>query len=253
MLGAVNHLTAKLIGQAQMLTETDWLYRTDKDTLFDCIWWEGRGSDRKFRLLACACYRRHWHRLAQGDRTAIETLEHYADGAASAADLERTSLVDLVDIELPLMVGNSSEVREVVGYCLDRACGFAIGTARQNVNDLELNAPGGPEPEIEAFFAAIGKREREVEDTERAAQAGLFRCLFGNPFRPVTLDPAWRTPAVLALAGTIYEERRFDDLPVLADALEEAGCTTADVLGHCRGPGPHARGCWPVDLVLGKS
>ena len=86
--------------------------------------------------------------------------------------------------------------------------------------------------------------------------APLFlRDIFGNPFRPVTLDHAWlrwNDGAAVAIAQRIYDERRFQDLPILADALEEAGCTSGDILEHCRGPGPHVRGCWVVDLVLGK-
>jgi len=80
----------------------------------------------------------------------------------------------------------------------------------------------------------------------------ILRCLFGNPFRPATLEPAWQTATVHGLAQAIYEERGFDRLPILADALEEAGCTNADILAHCRGSGSHARGCWVVDLLLGK-
>ncbi|MBN9521069.1 hypothetical protein J0H58_21550 [bacterium] len=79
-----------------------------------------------------------------------------------------------------------------------------------------------------------------------------MRDIFGNPFRPVALDPAWRTEAVVALAAGIYADRAFERLPVLADALEDAGCDHADVLTHCRGAGPHVRGCWVVDLFLGK-
>ncbi len=80
-----------------------------------------------------------------------------------------------------------------------------------------------------------------------------IRCIIGNPFRPVVCDPSWRTSTVVGLAAAIYADRAFDRLPILADALEEAGCANADVLAHCRGPGPHARGCWVVDLILGKS
>jgi hypothetical protein len=69
----------------------------------------------------------------------------------------------------------------------------------------------------------------------------------------VTFEPAWCTPQALALARTAYEERRFEDLPLLADALEEAGCTDEAILSHLRGPGPHVRGCWALDLVLGRS
>ena len=69
------------------------------------------------------------------------------------------------------------------------------------------------------------------------------------------IDPqwvAWNNETVLKLAQTINADRAFDRLPILADALEEAGCTDADMLQHCRGPGPHVRGCWVVDLLLGK-
>src|SRR5205814_6145026 len=88
---------------------------------------------------------------------------------------------------------------------------------------------------------------------EQAAQAALLRDIVGNPFRPVTTDPAWLTSDVVAIAMSIYAERAFDRLPILADALQDAGCQNADVLGHCRGDGPHVRGCWAVDLVLGKA
>jgi hypothetical protein len=79
-----------------------------------------------------------------------------------------------------------------------------------------------------------------------------LRDIFGNPFRPASLAPAWRTPAALKLAEAIYDERAFDRLPILADALEEAGCNDADILTHCRGGGDHVRGCWVVDWILGK-
>jgi hypothetical protein len=82
-----------------------------------------------------------------------------------------------------------------------------------------------------------------------------LRDLFGNPFRPVSVDPRWlrgNDAAVVKVAQGIYEECAFDRLPILADALEDAGCDQADLLGHLRGPGPHVRGCWAVDLLLGK-
>ena len=84
-------------------------------------------------------------------------------------------------------------------------------------------------------------------------QAEIVRCVLGNPFRPVVADPAWLTPTAIAIADSLYRDRAFDRLPILADALEEAGCTVADILLHCRQPGEHVRGCWAVDLVLGKS
>jgi hypothetical protein len=85
----------------------------------------------------------------------------------------------------------------------------------------------------------------------------LLRDIFGPlPFRAIALDPAWLTwnhATVHAIAGRIYDERTFHDLPILADALEDAGCTDPDILAHCRQGGEHVRGCWVVDLILGKS
>ncbi len=82
----------------------------------------------------------------------------------------------------------------------------------------------------------------------------VIRDIFGNPFRPVTVDPAWLTSDVLALARGIYAERAFDRMPILADALQDAGCDNEDVLTHCRdASAPHVRGCWVVDLVLGMA
>jgi hypothetical protein len=81
----------------------------------------------------------------------------------------------------------------------------------------------------------------------------LLRDLFGNPFRPVTFSPEWRTDTVLALARGMYVSRDASALPILADALQEAGCDNEDILRHCRSEGPHVRGCWVCDLVLGKA
>ncbi len=86
-------------------------------------------------------------------------------------------------------------------------------------------------------------------------QAFWLRDIIGNPFRPVAANPAWlawNDEAIPKMAQAIYDERAFARLPLLADALEDAGCTEAEILAHSRGPGPHVRGCWVVDLLLGK-
>ncbi|MFO0806182.1 MAG: hypothetical protein U0791_24025 [Gemmataceae bacterium] len=80
----------------------------------------------------------------------------------------------------------------------------------------------------------------------------MLRDIFGNPFRPVAFDPSWRTSTAVAIAKGMYESRDFAPMPLLADALQDAGCEHADILDHCRGPGPHVKGCWVVDLVLGR-
>jgi hypothetical protein len=86
---------------------------------------------------------------------------------------------------------------------------------------------------------------------ESAAHCDIIRDIFGNPFHPVAADPAWLTATVVALAEAIYAERAFERLPILADALEDAGCSEA-FLSHLRGPGPHARGCYVLDVLLAK-
>src|SRR5262249_49189611 len=93
------------------------------------------------------------------------------------------------------------------------------------------------------------------EKREQTHQSALLRCIFGNSFRPILLDVTWlhgHEGTVLKLARNIYKERAFDRLPVLADALEDAGCDNADILNHCRQPGEHAPGCWILDMLLNK-
>jgi len=104
--------------------------------------------------------------------------------------------------------------------------------------------------EVEIVVELNGDRTREEEAAEHAR---LLRDIFGNPFRPTAFDLSWRTATAVGLARALYDSRDFAAMPVLADALEDAGCDNADVLSHCRGLGPHVRGCWVVDLVLGKS
>jgi hypothetical protein len=91
------------------------------------------------------------------------------------------------------------------------------------------------------------------------ATAGLLqnaierlRDVVGNPFCPVAFAPEWRTDTALSLAKQMYKSRDFSAMPILADALQDAGCDSDDILSHCRGEGAHVRGCWVVDLVLGK-
>jgi hypothetical protein len=105
-------------------------------------------------------------------------------------------------------------------------------------------------PEPTAFGAA--RRLAENSDVSDKFKCDLFRCVFGNPFQPPVADPSWLSPRVIAIATRIYTNRAFDQLPVLADALEKAGCADSGILGHCRFAGPHARGCWVIDLLLGK-
>jgi hypothetical protein len=112
--------------------------------------------------------------------------------------------------------------------------------------------------QAESFSGIRPLDSPENWDEPVRAQTNLLRDIFGNPFRPVILDPAWRTADVLTLARAAYDERPLPAgtldparLALLTDALEEAGCSNTDILGHLRSPGPHIRGCWALDLVLG--
>src|SRR5262249_54964478 len=114
--------------------------------------------------------------------------------------------------------------------------------------------PHTPDNLVECLArCAPGEDNPARQAKNREEQALILRDIFGRrPLRPVTINPAWRTSNVTALAQSIYDDRAFDRLPILADALEDAGCDNADVLNHCRQPGEHVRGCWVLDLILDK-
>jgi hypothetical protein len=142
----------------------------------------------------------------------------------------------------------------------------AVETAERLEDSRTGPAPGELEREVQwgrivAYDVRLGESLPGTEyatglraptPDQRRQQAALVRDIFGNPFRPVAFDPRWRTADVMGLAWAIYDEGAFDRLPLLADALMDAGCEHEQVLTHCRSAGPHARGCWVVDLVLGK-
>jgi hypothetical protein len=113
------------------------------------------------------------------------------------------------------------------------------------LTDAEHNLAGAV---LEAM-RTIGSKE-----SEKAALVALIRDIFGNPFRSIPFDPTWRTDTAIALARHMYDTRDFSAMPILADALQDAGCEHEDILNHCRDEKQvHVRGCWVVDLVLGKN
>jgi hypothetical protein len=179
--------------------------------------------------------------MMDGCLEAVEFANLYADGGASREDLKlaRDDLSVIDDY-----YGSSEEIRfHALDCVMAIPLGDVSGLANRIIEYFE-NQHYWTEAELEA--------EQEVE---RVLQREILRDFFGNPFRPVAVEPSWLTwhdGTVLRLAQASYDEQAFDRLPVLADALEEAGCINADMLGHCRGSGPHVRGCWVVDLLLGK-
>jgi hypothetical protein len=176
----------------------------------------GRGASmRKLRLFTIACCLGGWSPLYAGRcRSLVSLAERYADGQAAAADLAGARRIAYPEELLWTISPNPGEAARAV---------FRSGPC--------------------------GRREPKE-------YAGRLREVIGNPFHPpAPPEPAalaWHDGAARRLAGSIYAARRFGDLPVLADALEEAGLTDAELLGHLRGPGTHVLGCWALDAVLSK-
>ena len=190
---------------------------------------------RQWVLFNCACCRRAWERLPAGCRAYVEAAERYALGTGPKKAL--AALKPAAEGALLRSLHGGDPCRN--------AAASAASTVANTTRYCAWNAA-----------RAAGEVGRVAHRRERLAQAGLLREVFGNPYRPVAVEPAWLEwggGAVPKVAGAVRADGRFSDLPILADALEEAGCTDADLLGHLRGPGPHVRGCWAVDLLLGKS
>jgi hypothetical protein len=238
------------------MTEAKWLAGVDPDALLKCMAALGhsrtKGGKRRLRLFGCACCRRIWPQLDDDSRAAIEASERFADGLLPQKELAR---VESETLHRGWRASYETQRGRALWACHNAvrrgappkrasavfhlAAGVAAGEDRHRLRKSMRTGHGAPG--VKALLA------------EEAAQCALMRDIFGNPFRPVALDRAWLSPAVGGLAATIYEERQFDELPILADALDDAGCDNDAVLSHCRQPGEHVRGYWVVDLLLGKA
>lgn len=213
------------------MTEAEWLDCIDPEAMLNFLRSTGVFSDRKARLFAVALCYRLWPLLPDPrSHRAVVVGERFADGHASADELD-AAMAAAFDVGDELVKRDDPRLRPFViaawcAYDAAHEAECAEGTASQAAE-------------------ALGNEH------EPDAQAHLIRCLF-HPFTVLSRHPSWRSPVVGALAQTIYDERQFVDLPILADALEDVGCTDNTILSHLRGPGPHVRGCWAVDLILGK-
>ena len=129
---------------------------------------------------------------------------------------------------------------------------FADGLIEEN--ELTLKAVGALRATEGGAWASVAAATAVLSVTVPILQgsAPYLHDIFGNPFRPITIDPRWQTSTVVDLANAIYQEKAFERMPILADALAEGGCDHEEIIHHCRGNGPHVRGCWVVDLLLGK-
>jgi hypothetical protein len=215
------------------MTEAEWLdWSGDPCSMLDPI--RDQVSKRKLRLFACACCLRIWHLLAdERSRKAVEVGELFADGQVDEEELgtaRAAAHAAHFEAATPAILCPAAHAA---------ACAFYTVTF----------------PAISTFAAAnraaacVGPKK----EAEQLEQCRLCRDIFGNPFRPVAFDPAWRTPEVVAIAQAVYDGRDFGRMPDLADALKDAGCTNPDILSHCRNGGEHVRGYWPIDLLLGRA
>lgn len=209
------------------MTEAEWLASDDPDAMLNSL---VLPNQRRGRLFACACCYRIASTLTDFGLQAVVIAERFADGNATREELvaispdpPKTTSFDYSDrIDAGAAVGCATEYRE------------APHSGWRHANRWAVMATA----DVPA---------------EWRMQANLLRDIFGNPFRPVAFGTEWRTDTALLLARQMYESREFSAMPILADALQDAGCDNDDILNHCRGDGPHVRGCWVVDAILGKA
>jgi hypothetical protein len=228
------------------MTEEEWLACTRPESMLPCL--RRKASGRTLRLFAVACCRNIWAYLRDArSRRAVEVAERFADGSAGREELARAQ--------------RDARAAALETHCLGASAASDAATeggpwgtftsvphdASGEVANVSVGYADDPSVDARAW--------EKSADQESRRQAVLARDVFGNPFRPSHIDPvwlAWHGGTVPKLAQSIYDERRFPDMPILGDALEEAGCTDPEILGHCRSGGEHVRGCWVVDLILEK-
>jgi hypothetical protein len=250
------------------MTEAEWLAATEPGPVLAYLDARGLLTDRKQRLHDCACVRRTWHLLVdERGRRAVETAERFADRTATRKELREAQ-------------------GDAFAAANDRATPYTFrGAGLPNSFTVLSAAAGaawaawkfrsGAEPRIRAAVAISlegvtdeGPADQQLTKAryaeEFAVQTALVRELFCNPFRPSpAIDAAWlawQGGTVTQLAEAAYHERHLPEgalhptrLALLADVLEDAGCTDAELLGHLRGQGMHVRGCWALDLISGRT
>ena len=219
------------------MTEGEWTACNDPVPMLDLLRWQA--TDRKLRLFAVACCR-HIHVLRTNPAVgrALDLGEEYADGRVDRAALR----------------GANRDAWDVMGDPRYRG-GPVYGNPAVRLVDAASRTDLHP-PLLEMVILGVNAAFPAVSSTRSEVPATLLRDIFGPlPFRPVTLGPsvlAWNDRLVPRLAQALYDERRWGDMPILADAMLDAGCDNEEILAHCRSGEEHVRGCWAIDLILGK-
>jgi hypothetical protein len=239
------------------MNEAEWLACAEPTPLISFL--TGNASERKLRLFGVACCRLVWQDLEEPSiRELVVVSESFADGIANLSQL-RAVWRDAWDAygsnqgesgnqdveESVLGLGEELELARVIRW--GKASMIFVDGLSEQVSH-SVYSEGNQEGRNRAFADLLRIRDRKAE----AIQAALLRDIFGNSFRPAAFSPDWRTDSALSLAQQMYESRDFSAMPILADALQEAGCDNDDILDHCRRDESHVRGCWVVDLVLAK-
>lgn len=236
------------------MTEAEWADSSSPEDMVHFV--ADRLVGRKARLFTLACLRRVVPYLRdERSHAALRTLDDFAEGAASWEELRVAAGEAAAASE-----GIQADASEQRRFYLERSAAVAVWYACGELNPLALL--GALAHSREARRLAEEDPVMVTQQRERRAHAAFLRDVLGNPFHPRAVNPTWldwNGRTVAALAQAAYEERQVPEghldpahLAVLADALEDAGCADADILGHLRSPGPHVRGCWVVDLLLGK-
>jgi hypothetical protein len=234
------------------MTEEEWLACDDPKPMLALL--VRRTNKRKLRWFDIACCRRLEELLGEEEiRKVLAAAERYADGLIrdstartwyQRARRARYALPPAPGWPRAFSPKESAYHAVALSVVPEPYLGF-LSVCRE-VAQVFADQTGNPRASP-AWIAAVRRAEQEL--------VPLLRDIAGNPFRPVAIDPAWLAwhgGTVGKLAQAIYNERALERLPILADALEEAGCTNADNLDHCRQPGEHVPGCWVVDALLGK-
>ncbi len=228
------------------MTEAEWNTCTDPQEMLNFL--HDRASERKLRLFRVACCRRIGHLYTREQvRAALDTAEDFADGRADRGQLrDALRVIHKVRSATPLSSPWEHALMAAGGAAVEAFSPGYYGDVRAAAWAAACGTPGQPRP---SPAEELRRMRREEE-----AQCALLRDLF-RLFEEVRIEPqwlAWQGGTVVKLARAIYEEPRFEGLPILADALEEAGCTDPVLLRHGRSGGEHVRGCWLVDALLAK-
>jgi hypothetical protein len=243
------------------MTETEWLTCADPSMMFEAL--GSIRTERKSRLLAVACFRRTWAFLDdERCRRLVDVVERYVDNLASAdewiaatAEAQQAER-DATDHAVQLFNRLDRDLRAEADASARRSWLFGAAhglSGNRNAKPEEWNSQTLTVFRHTTSASARPRYATEWEyHSELLAQCVLLRDIFGSPFRSIPFRRRWRTETVSMIARQMYESRDFGAMPILADAIQDAGCSNDDILDHCRGESPHVRGCWVVDVALGK-